>query len=381
MSEAPAHADSEYAADSRSAKTISEFVTLYLSEYARHHSIDTVRAYKSALLRMTRWFGPDCPLTTLTTERILAYYAHLTASKEAGGPGYDVNSIQPLWQSFRSFCTWLHEESYLEANPMPKIKHQRPEKRVQPRAPSSVVVACLYACDKIEDPYQRSLHRAVLYLLHTGAMRRRELVDLRMGDIDLATGIATIARGKGGNGREIVLPDVALVALRDYLTLRAERLPHCQHNYLLAQNNVWRVGIDGLYSLVKRVAALANLPSYKTILPHACRRAWATNSMSAGLPLQEIADQLGHTDLKVTQVYVGSNRDSRLAHRNVYAPGAPQPPTPPPQAPPALSVDELRSTLRSPDPPAPPRSPWRTEGIVQRKPPPSKPRRIWRKEP
>jgi integrase/recombinase XerD len=134
-------------------------------------------------------------------------------------------------------------------------------------------------------------------------MRRRELIRLRLHDIDLDQGIVLIRLGKGRKDRYVPIGERALAWLDKYLsevrsTLAAE--PHDDERVFLT--------IDGEPFSGNRLSELVG-ERIREVVPraegacHLLRHAMATHMLEGGADIRYIQAMLGHSDLSSTQVY------------------------------------------------------------------------------
>lgn len=125
----------------------------------------------------------------------------------------------------RRFSSWLAEEGEIPADPFLGVKSPKLDERVVDPLSDYELRAMLKACipAKGATPAEALRHRrdeAMIRLMLESGMRAGEVVALHIDDVDLAGGVATVRRGKGGNGRVVPFgPEVAL-ALDRYLRLR-----------------------------------------------------------------------------------------------------------------------------------------------------------------
>jgi integrase/recombinase XerC len=163
---------------------------------------------------------------------------------------------------------------------------------------------------------------AVVHLLfHTG-LRVSALTGAQVSDLDRDGRHVILRFWKKGGSRDFVpLTPAALLPLRHYLDVRARReavppttltgpllatVPQPKHpnqegNSALAQRDVWRT--------LRTLARQAGIPQADTITPHTARRTAGTLLLAHGVPVQMVADLLGHRDIRIT-------RDRYDAHRH-----------------------------------------------------------------
>lgn len=136
------------------------------------------------------------------------------------------------------------------------------------------------------------LHALVLMGMKTGA-RRGELLGLTWRDIDLDAGVARLGRTKNGDRRTLVLlPDV-VAALRPFAGGDLDRyvFGSVQSKYQRATSidSAWRDAVGR-----------AEVKNFKF---HDLRHCCASYMAQAGIPLNVIAEVLGHRKLDMTRRY------------------------------------------------------------------------------
>ena len=157
----------------------------------------------------------------------------------------------------------------------------------------------LAAC--IESPWPR-LYVFVLMALTTGA-RRGELLGLRWCDVDLVRAEAILHDTKNGDRRVLVLlpqviADLERFAPKDAVTSQA----------LVFRS---RLRPSQPYSTAKVFNEAVAAAAIKNFRFHDCRHCTASYMAQSGASLLEIADTLGHRQLRMVQRYAHLNTDSR----------------------------------------------------------------------
>lgn len=103
-------------------------------------------------------------------------------------------------------------------------------------------------------------------------------MDLQIGDLNLASGLVHVRRGKGGIGRVVPIGPAATQALRRYLALRdRHRLAHTRDLWLGERGR--RFGYDGLSRALRRRAQRAGIEGFHA---HKLRRTAAHRWLAEG---------------------------------------------------------------------------------------------------
>ena len=158
--------------------------------------------------------------------------------------------------------------------------------------------------------------KAMLELLYSTGLRVSELVNLRVGDLDLQMGCLRCI-GKGNKERLIPVGRKALAAVQQYLAearpqlLRGRRqAPGAPYLLINLQGN--RLSRVGVWKILKEHGRRAGLSSRK-LTPHKLRHSFATHLLERGADLRSVQLMLGHADISTTQIYTHV-LEERLKH-------------------------------------------------------------------
>lgn len=153
--------------------------------------------------------------------------------------------------------------------------------------------------------------RALVSLLAYAGLRVSEAVAVEVRDLDLAAGVVNVRRGKGGRQRQAALLRegeshvVRWLARRERLGLAGPLLCTLGGGPL-DRSYVWR--------LLRRLAVRAGIE--KRVHPHGLRHSHAHLLALRGHIITDLRDQLGHSSLKTTDLYLsrfsGADRIKRL---------------------------------------------------------------------
>lgn len=138
-------------------------------------------------------------------------------------------------------------------------------------------------------------HRCIICLLYSAGLRRQELLNLKLTDIDSARMVIRVNQGKGNKDRFTVLSKTLLSDLRRYFK---EWHPK---DFLFEGLNGSQYSPGSVRSIVSASAKKAGIK--KPVTPHMLRHSFATHLLEAGTDLRYIQTLLGHTSSKTTEIY------------------------------------------------------------------------------
>jgi site-specific recombinase XerD len=145
------------------------------------------------------------------------------------------------------------------------------------------------------DTYAACFDRAwFLTLAHTG-VRLSELLDLRLGDLNMAAGYATVRGGKPGRDRVVFLTPALTHALKWYLAQRPD-LPDDDRLFVLHRRS------PNARTIQRRLARYAVQAGVQATA-HRLRHTLATRLINKGMPIHSLRKLLGHQHLNTTQIY------------------------------------------------------------------------------
>lgn len=138
-------------------------------------------------------------------------------------------------------------------------------------------------------------HKCIVSLLYSSGIRRNELVNLKITDIDSRRMLVRIEAAKGNKDRYTLLSNSLLKDLRVYYQ----------------QYKPKKYIVEGAYgkqytgqSIGKVVINAAKKAGIKiTVTPHMLRHSFATHLLEDGVDLRQIQVLLGHSSSKTTEIY------------------------------------------------------------------------------
>ena len=273
-------------------------------------SQDTAVRHRCNLRRFLHWCRHhDLDGTRLSEVEVTAFLAAEAAR------GLQPTSVASVQGTLRCFFAYLRPDgpNPARATPLPRSGTSTPV----PYRPDEAD-RILEQLRAVRDLGYRFDLAVVATFAGTG-VRRRELVRLRTGDLDLDAGVLTVRDGPTGD-RTVPLPPVTSEVLHDYLTrirpfcARSDRLfanPRASSDSRL--DGRLEAGVAS--SIVRRAGRRSGVDG-----PHTCLRWRATATVAmlrAGVELTEVQRRLGHVDPAATAVYLRAVDTADVVDREI----------------------------------------------------------------
>ena len=278
--------------DSGDKRTKSKYLILkdfLLAKKLEGCSIKTIRLYYDCLFSFTVRMKNS--FADITTQDIRGY---LNLYNET----HDVSNItlDNMRRIFSTFFEWLHQEDYIDKNPVKKIKRIKIDKVVKKPFTDEEIEHLRDACNNLRD-------LALIDLLNSSGIRVSELCGLNRDDIDLNKREG-IVFGKGAKERIIYFDAKTKIHLEDYLMRRMDDNPAL---FVSLRYPYRRLQKSGVEILLKDVGARAGV---NDVYPHRFRRTLATNLIDKGVPIEQVQQILGHTKIDTTLIYAIVNQNN-----------------------------------------------------------------------
>jgi integrase/recombinase XerD len=179
---------------------------------------------------------------------------------------------------------------------LPRLGHRLPKHVLSVSEVEQVLMQ-----PNIDDPLGLR-DRALMETLYSTGMRRLELANLKLYDLDTERGTVTIRQGKGNKDRVIPIGDRAAAWIEKYV---ADARPYLavepDDGTVFLSNAGEPFSLDHLSDLVRVYVDGAKIG--KRGACHLFRHTMATLMLEGGADIRYIQAMLGHADLKTTQLY------------------------------------------------------------------------------
>ena len=154
---------------------------------------------------------------------------------------------------------------------------------------------------------RRMRDRLIIKLLYETGMRVGELTSLTIGDVDLEAGEITIQQAKRHEeGRKVPLVNSwTKTMLRDYVGTRKMR-----KDPLFISNKRGPLSRRQIERLIANYGQVVGLDKDKRH-PHVLRHTHAVHALKSGIDLRTLQQNLGHSSIEVTAIYLTMDIDDR----------------------------------------------------------------------
>lgn len=266
-------------------------------------SKDTYKRRKAALRRFIQWCAErELQDPKEITKPILErYQRYLYYYRKHDGQPLTFGSQHVMLTPIKTFFKWLTKENHILYNPASELELPKKPKRL----PKTIlhpddIESILIQPDTDTDEGLRD--RAMLETLYSTGIRRMELSNLTIYDIDSRRCTLSVREGKGSKDRMIPIGQRALAWVEKYrLDVRPGLVMHHDEQalFLTREGKAFRRG--ALSNRIKKYIDQAGI--IVTGSCHLFRHAMATHMLENGADIRFIQAMLGHSDLNTTQIY------------------------------------------------------------------------------
>jgi integrase/recombinase XerD len=227
----------------------------------------------------------------ITTEDIRKYKTHMTTKqiKNKKTRGYSNNALIVRYASIKKFFEYLEK-------PLDKKILSFPDRTEIIKIPlTEEDIQRLFEASK-----ENKRNHSILKILYYTGLRKFEVVNLNVGDINTKEEILYVYGGKGNSNKIINIHREAIDSIVEYMEVREPRNP--SEEALFLNQDGYRLGRASIQTIVKKYASKAGIT--KRIYPHLFRVSLATHMSENGCSLEEIRRQTRHKGYEVLKGYI-----------------------------------------------------------------------------
>lgn len=209
--------------------------------------------------------------------------------------------IKNMQSALSSFFAWLHKKNYIDGNPVAQLDGIKLPKKIKKGFSDEERELLKLACTTTRDT-------ALIEFLYSTGVRVSEAARLNCSDVNFISR-DLIVFGKGAKERVTYINPAAAFWLQKYLAERTDDNPALFVSLYAPHERLTKKGIE---DLLHRIGARAGVSN---VHPHRFRRTCATNALNRGMPLEQVAQLLGHEKLDTTKIYCTVNQEHvKMSH-------------------------------------------------------------------
>ncbi len=151
-------------------------------------------------------------------------------------------------------------------------------------------------------------HKLVLWMIYSCGLRRSEVINITMNDLDRERNLLHIREGKGRVDRIVPLPAKVWEKVDEYIAGYKPR------KYLFEGQRGGRYSAESVYNIFKDALRRAGIG--KDVGVHCLRHSYATHLHESGLDIRYIQELLGHKSSRTTEIYTHVSRRNLIQVRS-----------------------------------------------------------------
>ncbi len=252
---------------------------------------NSIASYRRDLAKLKEFAeSAGIRLAEITRTDLRAFIAGLTKS------GLSPSTINRIVSAVRGFYKFLMLDGHIKKHPAEDLDTPGKGFYLPNFMTEEEVESLLAQPDVSQEIGLRD--RALLETMYASGLRVSEAAGLRIGDIDIDSGILTCI-GKGNKERKIPLGNSAVEWLKSHLARRKKK-EHIENQNLFVTGGGRPINRQTIFKLVREYAEMAGLDD---VSPHTLRHSFATHLLQRGADSRSVQAMLGHVDISTTQIY------------------------------------------------------------------------------
>ena len=245
---------------------------------SRRYSDSTIKTYSEALLSFLKFYS-NKPVAEITNNDVIVFNNDfiLKHKLSASYQNQIVNAIKLFFKKIEGSALnvdLVHRPK--KYNPLPKV------------LAIEEVADIINALDNIK-------HKCMISLIYSAGLRRSELLNMRISNIDSKRMEIFIAHSKNRKDRVVPLSETGLQLLREYYK------SYHPKDYLFEGQSGDQYSERSLALVLKKACEKAGIK--KQVNLHMLRHSYATHLLETGTDLRYIQELLGHKSSKTTEIY------------------------------------------------------------------------------
>lgn len=267
----------------------------YLS-LEKKYSIHTVNAYQKDIEAFESFCSSEFDLSGIDDAEYPLIRSWIISLVEAKVSNRSVNR---KIASLKAYYRFLQGIGRVDVNPLARHRALKTSKKIEIPFSEEEMHKVLSQIEYADD-FEGVRDRLIIELLYTTGIRRAELINLKMADVDL-TGHLLKVLGKRNKERVVPLLPTTVQAFTAYFKRRDSLETLIDTAYVFLLKSGYKTYETLVYRLINTY--FSKVSSKVKRSPHILRHTFATHLLNKGADLNSVRELLGHSSLASTQVY------------------------------------------------------------------------------
>lgn len=207
-------------------------------------------------------------------------------------------TVRAKYQLLSSVFNYLYLHNHINYNPISYVDPPKADVIYKKPVTDYDIEKVKRVCEEIPKEKEGLRDTALIYFFISTGCRVSELCNISLKDIDLERKICKVM-GKGKKERIVIINDRALYRLKLYLKTRKDMSPEAPLFAHIRGEEKFMTK-DGVGRVIK---TLRNKAEINNLTCHSFRRFYATELRKRNVPIQMIANSLGHANLNQINRY------------------------------------------------------------------------------
>lgn len=277
--------------------TVKKFIDFLLLEkkYSQHTAVAYENDIEMFELYLSREFS-ESKVSNANYSQIRSWIVKLVSSNVTN------RTINRKVSSLNSYYKFLLKIQSIEFNPLIKHKALKVSKKLQIPFSETEITSVLNLIET--DSFEGLRDKLIVELFYSTGMRRTELVNLQLSDVDISQGQLKVL-GKRNKERFMPLLSTVIRTYQAYLIERSNLKEVQDSKSLLLTRKGFKIYEKLVYRVITNYFDTISSKVKKS--PHILRHSFATHLLNNGADLNSVKELLGHSSLASTQVYTHSS--------------------------------------------------------------------------
>jgi len=204
------------------------------SKYMRGYSPDTIKRYRMTVRLLQRYLYAHA-VEDCTSTKIREFFYHGRQELH-----WAPNSFITYHKSLAVFFRWCVQRGYLQSNPTDDMEMPKTEKKLPPKLTKQEALRLLEIAYNFPYPYtfQRFRNYAIFATFIYAGLRKKELLNLKIMDVDLVNQSIFVRQGKGSKDRVVPICSTLSGILSRYLEQRSRLNKTCLEFFTSLNRNM-----------------------------------------------------------------------------------------------------------------------------------------------